>query len=365
MKPLFSIILAGYQTEPYLQKALDSIANQTFRDFEAICYVEESTDNSLALCQAMADRDPRFIAATGKKSGGGGATRNYGIDHASGEYLVMVDGDDWFMPDMLEKLADKLKQTGSLDVLAFTAVSAESEDFELKQAKRITNFSATDANDVFTGLDAVRRAGKIDQNKNAFNNYSWLNIYRLAFLQKHRLYQRFGVMEDYEWIPRVWYHAERMAYLDVPLYVYRRRPQSLSNSNRIRNLYDMADQTRSLFAFAAATPIPDDVFSIWSNQWISLLYLFLFYPTPSAAYSRTEIKKALSILFAEDGLSDFMRVLSHASRMKQLTKPLILLAAKGLLFPALFFFHKIYYPLSNRRWQKICRQSSAPEKKES
>ena len=84
-RPRFTIVLAGYQTEPYLQKALDSVANQTFRDFEVICYVEECTDRSLEICRAMAERDPRFEVATGPKSGSGGATRNYGIDHASGK----------------------------------------------------------------------------------------------------------------------------------------------------------------------------------------------------------------------------------------------------------------------------------------
>ena len=62
--PLFTIVLAGYQTEPYLPKALASIASQTFADFEALCYVEQSTDNSLEICREMAARDPRFKVAT-------------------------------------------------------------------------------------------------------------------------------------------------------------------------------------------------------------------------------------------------------------------------------------------------------------
>ena len=67
--PLFTFVPAGHQTEPYLQKVLDSIANQTFRDFEVICYVEESTDRSPEICRAMVERDPKFEVATGHKSG--------------------------------------------------------------------------------------------------------------------------------------------------------------------------------------------------------------------------------------------------------------------------------------------------------
>ena len=119
--PLFTIIVSGYQNESYLPQCLDSIASQTFGDFEAICYVEESADNSLAICQEWAKRDSRFIVATGPKSGAVATTRNYGIDHAKGEYLVVVDGDDWIDKEMLEQLAAKLKETGPLDILAFAA----------------------------------------------------------------------------------------------------------------------------------------------------------------------------------------------------------------------------------------------------
>jgi glycosyltransferase involved in cell wall biosynthesis len=158
--PLFTVVLSGYQTEPYLQKALDSIANQTFRDFEVICYVEECTDRSLEMCQVMAERDPRFKAATGPKSCAVATTRNYGINHASGKYLVAIDGDDWFTPDMLEKLADKLGQTGEVDVLTFAAVSTETENVNPASARKFSNFTGEDETRIFSGLDAVRRSGR-------------------------------------------------------------------------------------------------------------------------------------------------------------------------------------------------------------
>ena len=66
--PLFTIVVSGYQNEPYLPKCLEAIASQTFGDFEAICYVEESADNSLAICREWAERDPRFVVAASPKS---------------------------------------------------------------------------------------------------------------------------------------------------------------------------------------------------------------------------------------------------------------------------------------------------------
>ena len=117
--PLFSIVVTGYQNGPYLDKALSSIAEQSYGDFEVLCYVEKSTDNSLDICQSFSQKDNRFKTITAEKSGSAAATRNYGIENATGEYLLALDGDDWFAPEMLQQLATKLDQTGPLDVLAF------------------------------------------------------------------------------------------------------------------------------------------------------------------------------------------------------------------------------------------------------
>jgi glycosyltransferase involved in cell wall biosynthesis len=347
--PLFTIILAGYRTEPYLQKALDSVANQTFRDFEVICYVEESPDRSLEMCRAMTERDPRFKVATGPKSGGVGATRNYGIDHASGVYLVVLDGDDWLAEDMLEKLADKLGQTGSVDLLSFIAVSTESEDADPDSVRKFTNFSAADQDGTFSGPDAIRKAGR---NGGRFHAYTVLSIYRTAFLREHRLYQKLGVMEDFEWTPRVWYHAKQMAYLDEEFYYYRRRANSLTTEASSRIIYDLAGHIRSLLSFAESEQIPGDILSIWSNQWIAVLFWFMFHPVTSAKISDADRKQALTGLFEGDGRTQFLRLLSRASRPKRIARPLILLSAKGIQFPAKLYFRGFYYPMIERRSKK-------------
>ena len=345
--PLFTVVLSGYQTEPYLQKALDSIANQTFRDFEVICYVEESTDRSLEICRAMAERDPRFKVATGPKSGAVATTRNYGIEHASGQYLAVIDGDDWLVPDMLEQLANKLGQTGEVDVLTFAAVTTEKEDVDPGSAGKITNFTAADETGTFSGLDAVRRSGR---NGGSIQNFTWLSIYRLGFLREHRLYQSDGLlMEDYEWNPRVWFFAKKIAYLNQALYVYRRRPGSLTTEASPRIILDLARQFCSLAAFAGSHDIPDDVLSIWSNQWVSVLFWFMFHPVTSRKIADRDRKEALDSIFSGDGKRRFLRILSHASRAKRLARPLILLAAKGIQFPAKAFFRFLYYPLIQRK----------------
>ena len=346
--PLFTVVLGGYQMEPYLQKALDSVANQTFRDFEVLCYVEESTDRSLEICRAMAERDPRFKVATGPKSGSGGPSRNYGMDHASGEYVVFVDGDDWIVPDMLEKLSGKLEQTGPLDILAFACFSTQSENIDPVNTLKQTNFSVQDSDIVFSGPDAIRRSGR---NGGAFLAYSYLNIYRAAFLRENHLHQPVGILEDFAWMPRVWYQAKRMAYLDETLYVYQRRENSLLTEESARVVYDIAGTVLpSLFDLAYENTVPEDILRIWSNQWFSMLYWFLFHPVTSRKITDQDRRNALNTLFSEKKNKErFMHLIRYASYPKRLAYPLVLLAAKGFPFPAKVFFRIMYYPLIERK----------------
>ena len=75
--PLFSIVVTGYQNGPYLDKALSSIAEQSYGDFEVLCYVEKSTDNSLDICQSFSQKDNRFKTITAEKSGSALITTSY------------------------------------------------------------------------------------------------------------------------------------------------------------------------------------------------------------------------------------------------------------------------------------------------
>ncbi|MBP1582585.1 MAG: glycosyltransferase [Victivallales bacterium] len=345
--PKFTVILSGYQTEPYLPKSLASIARQTYTDFEAICYVETSTDASLELCQEYARRDPRFKIGTGPKSGAVATTRNYGIDHAIGEYLVAIDGDDWLDERMLEKLARKLNSTGPVDVLAFAAVTTEAEEVDMAKASKLTNFRPSDAEGVFTGQEAIRRVANHAGN---ICNFTWLNAYRTAFLREHKLYQSDGLlMEDVEHTPRVWFMAEKFAYLDETLYVYRRRPNSLTTEASPRILHDLALQLRSLMEFAATHQIPGDIMAIWSNQWVVFLYWFMFHPVTSRKMSSEDRQRALETLFAGEGKARFQKLAVNLSLPKRMAIPLIYLAAKGIIFPAMLFFRCLYYPLNKMR----------------
>ena len=98
-----SIVIPVYNIEKYLKECLDSLVNQTFKDFEVICVNDGSKDKSLDILNEYAKKDSRFIVVT-QENGGSGSARNNGLSRARGKYVQFLDGDDYFEPELLEKL---------------------------------------------------------------------------------------------------------------------------------------------------------------------------------------------------------------------------------------------------------------------
>ncbi|WP_346687337.1 glycosyltransferase family 2 protein [Megamonas hypermegale] len=107
--PIISIIVPVYNVEKYLKRCIESMLNQTFKDFELLLLDDGSTDSSGSICDKYAKKDTRIIVKH-KKNQGVSATRNLGIDIAKGEYIAFVDSDDWIENDYLEKMYLKINE---------------------------------------------------------------------------------------------------------------------------------------------------------------------------------------------------------------------------------------------------------------
>lgn len=107
-EPAISVIVPVYNAEAYLEKSINSLLAQTFKDFELLLVDDGSTDASGELCDAFAQADTR-VRVFHKTNEGVSATRQFGLEQARGEYTIHADPDDWVEPDMLEKLYTKAK----------------------------------------------------------------------------------------------------------------------------------------------------------------------------------------------------------------------------------------------------------------
>lgn len=103
---LLSVIIPVYNTEQYLEKCLQSVANQTYRNLEIILVDDGSTDSSGSICDEYARKDSR-VRVIHKENAGVVSARNCGIEAACGERIAFVDSDDWIELNMYEELLEK------------------------------------------------------------------------------------------------------------------------------------------------------------------------------------------------------------------------------------------------------------------
>ncbi|WP_208346680.1 glycosyltransferase family 2 protein, partial [Aetokthonos hydrillicola] len=96
--PKVSVVVPAYNVGSYIQDTLIGLERQSFRDFEVIIVDDGSSDDTAVVVQTFIERDSRFKLLQ-KQNGGLSSARNYGIHHACGEYIALLDGDDIYHPD--------------------------------------------------------------------------------------------------------------------------------------------------------------------------------------------------------------------------------------------------------------------------
>lgn len=134
MNEIVSVIVPAYRVEQYLTRCVESILAQTYPHLEVILVDDGSPDGSGALCDALAARDER-IKVIHKENGGLSDARNAGIEAATGEYLMFVDGDDYIAPDMALKLLAAMTESGADAAICNFRLVADDPDDGTYEAK--------------------------------------------------------------------------------------------------------------------------------------------------------------------------------------------------------------------------------------
>ena len=230
---LISVIVPVYKVETYLDRCVQSIADQTYRNLEIILVDDGSPDNCPAMCDAWAQKDGR-IRVIHKENGGPSSTRNAGLDAAQGEYLCFVDSDDWVHPQYVELLYNTCTEYDvSISGCDYSIVS-DYVPFESAVSKACTLYDTEQALEQFIH-------GRL------FRAVVWNKLYHRNILKD----VRFPVgrnREDEFFSFQVLVKAPRLVYIDAPLYSYYQRPGSFMNSVSVHHL-DVLDAYLERMAF--------------------------------------------------------------------------------------------------------------------
>lgn len=171
-----SIILPIYNVSQYLRECLDSVTGQTLQDIEILCVNDGSTDDSLDIIHEYAARDPRIVVITGP-NGGYGRAMNKGLDRATGEYIGIVEPDDYVVPEMFGELYEVAKEH-DLDMVKadFWRFTRDKDGREHLQ-QELLDKSQTRYGELLCPAE--------DPSCIRFTLNTWTGIYRRAFLEEH------------------------------------------------------------------------------------------------------------------------------------------------------------------------------------
>ena len=120
---LVSVIVPVYKVEKYLNRCVNSILNQTYKDLEVILVDDGSPDSCPEICDGYAQKDKR-VKVIHKENGGQGSARNSGLDVARGEYILFVDSDDYIAKNLIEITLQKAERFDA-DMVIFDYASVD------------------------------------------------------------------------------------------------------------------------------------------------------------------------------------------------------------------------------------------------
>lgn len=217
-KELISVIVPIYNSRPYLEKCFRSIVNQSYQQLEIILVDDGSTDGSGELCDELCRRDER-VRVIHKKNGGTGSAKNAGLAAAHGEYIALVDSDDWIEPGMylaLKKMMDR--DHAQIGVCGIQKVNdAGQKSYYNDDLSEKTVFS--------------REAALIELPKNERITNSMCNkLFHVETIKDLKMNENIAY-DDNPFVPQCIARAERIAYTAEPFYCYYQREDSVSRTD--------------------------------------------------------------------------------------------------------------------------------------
>lgn len=227
-KPLVSIIVPVYNVESYLERCIESVIGQTYKNIEILIIDDGSSDRSGAIADKYAKKDKR-ITVIHKKNGGLSSARNKGIAESSGEYLLFVDSDDYIKSNYCEKLLSlAIDNNAEMATCNFQPFSLDGS--HLKTVRQWPE-------GVLSGESAV-----LDMYIKKSPAYIVLNIFKKSlFIKNGLLFPEGHEYEDISTKIKALYLTDKVAFTNERLYYYLIRNDSITGKEFSRTKYDDYD----------------------------------------------------------------------------------------------------------------------------
>ena len=244
----YSFIVPVYNTEKYLKKCLDSLVNQTYKDFEIIVINDGSTDDSIKIINSYIKKYKNIILVD-QKNGGLSDARNNGVKKAKGNYLIFIDSDDYVEKDLLKNIDNNIED---VDVLRYQIIT-EDDNGSNRHDFNEEEFSMT------TGYEAFKKITNYH-----FVEPAWCYVYKKDYFMENKFTFKKGIYhEDFALIPYVIYKARKVKSINYLGYHYITREGSIMNNNdykkTVKKCFDMLDGYKTLKLFAKNPSVKNNI----------------------------------------------------------------------------------------------------------
>lgn len=223
----YSFIVPVYNTEKYLDKCLNSLVNQTYKDFDIVIINDGSKDNSQNIIDKYVDKYD-FIKCIKQKNSGLSVARNNGLKKCRGKFVLFIDSDDYIEKDTLKKIDDSINE--DTDLLRFQ-LFIEDELGVSKINYFEKEFFNLNGREAFEMISSYR-----------FVELACLYVYRKEYLIDNNFYFKPNMYhEDFGLIPIVIYSADKVTSINNPLYHYIQRDESIMHNKNYDKILKKAD----------------------------------------------------------------------------------------------------------------------------
>ena len=222
---LISIVIPVYNTEKYLGGCLNSIQNQTYKNFEVILVNDGSMDHSESICMDFVKVDTRFKYFT-KVNGGASSARNFGLDNVTGDFITFIDADDWVDENHLEVLLNNIKENNSDMAVSSIKKFDNVRNFEFrvysKQEKYLLNYNKLNREEFLVILPKLIHAS---------NSYKIAvsKLFKKELVTDVRFDESIVYGEDLDFFFKLYNKVNSISYVDEVTYIYRLHDESSSS----------------------------------------------------------------------------------------------------------------------------------------
>jgi glycosyltransferase involved in cell wall biosynthesis len=249
-----SVIMPVYNVEKYLARAVDSVLNQTFKDFELICVNDGSSDSSAVILADMAARDKRIKIIT-QENAGVSVARNNALAAARGKFVCFVDSDDYIHPQLLEIALNAAKKSGAYLINFKHRQTTDTGASEFAKY----NIDEISVRDIPNPLSVFEKKGGI-------GSAVWGNLFKRDLLKDIKFPDGITLSEDMLFMAEVLSKNPKTVMLDAVLYFYFINPDSVNGRPWTeKNLKDLRYVVERLYEMFGAHPpraMPLYIFSI-------------------------------------------------------------------------------------------------------